>query len=72
MIVGLYLVGQIGIILRNYEHEVEFSELRSEQKVLQQVFEEAPYGIFMYDNQLNVLECNNIFSKLIGLGKMNY
>ena len=69
VIVGLYLVGQVGMILRNYEHEVEFSELRSEQKVLQQVFEEAPYGIFMYDNHLNVVECNDIFLRLVGLPK---
>jgi len=69
IIIGLYLVGQVGMILRNYAHEVEFSELRSEQKVLQQVFEEAPYGIFMYDKELNVVECNDIFSSLIGLPK---
>lgn len=67
LIVALYLVGQVGMILRNYEHEVEFSELRSEQKILQQVFEEAPYGIFMYDKELNVVECNDIFLKLIDL-----
>lgn len=67
LIVTLYLVGQVGMILRNYEHEVEFSELRSEQKVLQQVFEEAPYGIFMYDKELNVVECNDIFLKLTDL-----
>ncbi|NOR55711.1 MAG: EAL domain-containing protein [Sulfurovum sp.] len=69
VIVGLYLVGQVGMILRNYEHEVEFSELRSEQKVLHHVFEEAPYGIFMFDKHLKVVECNDIFLRLIDLPK---
>ncbi len=69
LIVALYLVGLVGVILRNYEHEVEFSELRSEKKILHHVFEEAPYGIFMFDKQLKVVECNNIFLHLIGMPK---
>ena len=57
----LYFMAQVGMIIRTYEHEVEFSELQSEQEVLEQLFKEAPLGIFMYDENLCITECNEQF-----------
>ncbi len=57
----LYFMAQVGMIIRTYEDEVEFSALQSEQEVLEQLFKEAPLGIFMFDEQLCITECNEQF-----------
>ena len=62
----LYFVAQVWMIIRTYQHEVEFSALQSEQDVLHHLFKEAPLAIFMYDNTLTVLECNQQFLTLFG------
>ncbi|PTB83994.1 hypothetical protein C9926_00065 [Sulfurovum lithotrophicum] len=62
----LYFVAQVLMIIRTYQHEVEFSALQSEQDVLHHLFKEAPLSIFMYDNTLTVLECNQQFLTLFG------
>jgi len=62
----LYFSAQVGMIIRTYQHEVEFSALQSEQDVLHHLFKEAPLGIFMYDNGLNIIECNEQFLTLFG------
>ncbi len=60
----LYNLGQIGMIFRNYQHEIEFTVLQSEQEVLNDLFKEAPLGIFIYDNTLKIIECNQKFLTL--------
>jgi diguanylate cyclase (GGDEF)-like protein/PAS domain S-box-containing protein len=62
----LYFVAQVGMIIRTYQHEMEFSVLQSEQDVLHHLFKEAPLAIFMYDNRLNIIECNEQFLTLFG------
>ena len=60
----LYNLGLIGMIYRNYQHEIEFSVLQSEQKSLTHLFKEVPLGIFIYDNTFKIIECNEHFLKL--------
>ena len=62
----LYFVAQAGMIISTYQHEIEFSVLQSEQDVLHHLFKEAPLAIFMYDNTLTILECNQQFLTLFG------
>jgi diguanylate cyclase (GGDEF)-like protein len=62
----LNVLGQVGLIIRNYKHEEEFSQLLSEHKILNNLFKEAPNGIFIYDNNLKILECNEKFLSLFG------
>lgn len=58
--------GLLGMIFRNYKHEEEFSQLASEHRILNNLFKEAPNGIFIYDNNLKILECNEKFLSLFG------
>jgi len=67
----LYFIAQVGMIISTYKHEVEFSVLKSEQDVLHQLFKEAPLAIFMYDNRLNVIECNEQFLRLFGNDRLS-
>jgi len=46
----LYFVAQVGMIIRTYQHEVEFSVLQSEQDVLHHLFKEAPLAILVSDS----------------------
>ena len=62
----LYFIAQVGMIIRTYQHEVEFSVLETEQKLLHYLFKEAPLGIFIYDNKLKITECNEQFLTLFG------
>lgn len=60
----LYFIAQIGIILNAYKHEVEFTALEIEQTFLHQLFKEVPLGIFLYDKDLIITECNEQFLTL--------
>jgi len=60
----LYFIAQVGMILTTYKHELEFTALETEQTLLQQLFKEAPLGIFLYDKDLIITECNQQFLTL--------
>jgi diguanylate cyclase (GGDEF)-like protein/PAS domain S-box-containing protein len=57
----LYYIAQVGMIIKNYQHEEEFSLLISEQDRFNHLFEEAPLGIFTYDKDMIITDCNNQF-----------
>ena len=62
----LYFIAQVGMILNTYKHQVEFTLLEAEQTLLHQLFKEAPLGIFLYDKDLKITECNEQFLVIFG------
>ena len=79
-LVTVYFITQIIIILNTYKQNSELEkkkeavhkeqlELFKKEEALDYFFEQAPIGIFSYDMDLNVTECNQSFLNLFGLGK---
>jgi len=74
----LYLVMQIIVILNAYSQGLDI-ELKKEkiykeqlkidkkEEALEYFFEQAPIGVFSYDLELNVTDCNRSFLELFGL-----
>jgi diguanylate cyclase (GGDEF)-like protein/PAS domain S-box-containing protein len=54
----LYYIAQISMIIKNYNHELAFKEIQSKQIFLHNLFQEAPIGIFSYDTEMKILDCN--------------
>ena len=76
----LYFFTQTSIILHSYKQsrdlkrqKEEISEVQAElfekQEMLQLFFEQAPIGIFSYDQDLNIVNCNESFLTLFNLQK---
>ena len=60
----LYYLAHIGMIIKNYRHELEFKELQSRQLFLHNLFQEAPIGIFSYDRNMRIVDCNQKLTAL--------
>ena len=60
----LYYFFHIGMIIKNYRHELEFKELQNKQLFLHNLFQEAPIGIFTYDTDMKIVDCNQKLSML--------
>lgn len=60
----LYYITHIVLILKTYQHEIEFHMLQSEQELLHHLFKEAPLGIFIYNHDLIITDCNEHFLNL--------
>ena len=80
LLVILYFATQIIIVLNSYRQNSDLERKKEEisrekevlykkQKTLQNFFEQAPIGIFSYDYELNVTDCNQSFLSLFGLRK---
>ncbi len=80
LLVILYFATQIIIVLNSYKQNSDLERKKEEisrekevlykkQKTLQNFFEQAPTGIFSYDCELNVTDCNQSFLTLFGLRK---
>jgi diguanylate cyclase (GGDEF)-like protein len=54
----LYFIVQVTIIYKIYIQKKEFHNLQSEHMFLHSLFKNAPLGIFTYNKDLEVLECN--------------
>jgi diguanylate cyclase (GGDEF)-like protein/PAS domain S-box-containing protein len=74
----IYFITQIIIIINTYRQNCELDiekekiyeeqlELNRKEKALEYFFEQAPIGIFSYDCELNVTDCNKSFLDLFGL-----
>lgn len=60
----LYFITQVTIIFKSYMQEIKIKELQGEKILLYNLFKEAPLGIFSYDNDLNIVDCNEQLNKL--------
>ncbi len=58
VLMTLFYLSQILMIFNSYTQEKEIKELRAQQGLLNNLFEEVPLGIFSYDKDLNVLYAN--------------
>jgi len=62
----LYYLAHIIMIIKKYRYELEFKKLQSEQLFLRRLFDEAPIGIFSYDMNMKIVDCNHKFGNLFG------
>ncbi|EIF51311.1 EAL domain-containing protein [Sulfurovum sp. AR] len=60
----LYFLAQVINISNMYQQKNAFNTLQSEHMLLNSLFKNAPLGIFTYDKDLKVLECNEQLKKL--------
>lgn len=60
----LYFIAQVTTIYKIYTQKKEFNNLQSEHKFLHNLFKSAPLGIFIYNQDLEVLECNEHLNSL--------
>ncbi len=62
----LYYVAQVSMILKGYQQEKTFNRMTSEREIFNEMFNDAPVGIFAYNNSLIITDCNTQFKKLFG------
>jgi diguanylate cyclase (GGDEF)-like protein/PAS domain S-box-containing protein len=60
----LYFIAQVTTIYKIYTQKKEFNTLQSEHMLLHSLFKNAPHGIFTFDKNLEVLECNTQLHEL--------
>lgn len=60
----LYFIAQVTTIYKIYMQKEEFNALKSEHMLLHNLFKNAPLGIFTYNKDLEILECNTQLSSL--------
>jgi len=79
-LVILYLFTQVSILLKSYEQSVRLRRAREaivktkellyeKQEMVQQFFEQAAEGIFTYDRELKILDCNHSFISFFHFSK---
>ena len=79
-LVTIYFITQIIIISNTYKENSELEKRKEEmhqeqlkllkkEEALDYFFEQAPIGIFSYDMEMNVTECNQAFLELFGLDR---
>ena len=61
----LFYLSQIAMILNNYIEQKKVTELKEQKNLLQNLFSEAPLGMFSYDTDLNVLDANKYLHKML-------
>ena len=54
----LFFLSQIAMILNNYIEQKKVTELKVQKNLLNNLFSEAPLGMFSYDKNLNILYAN--------------
>jgi len=60
----IYFIGQITMVYNTYIHKMKIETLEGEKVLLEDLFNHAPLGMFMYDTELNILDCNDKFLSL--------
>ncbi|WP_424557630.1 histidine kinase dimerization/phospho-acceptor domain-containing protein [Sulfurovum sp.] len=61
----LFFLSQIAMIFNNYIEQKKVTELKKQKNLLQNLFSEAPLGMFSYDTNLNVLDANKHLHKML-------
>jgi len=60
----LFFLSQVIMIRQNYSQEQKIQELSVEKNLLNNLFSEAPLGMFSYDKNLNILYANRKLHKM--------
>lgn len=58
LLMVLFFLSQIGMIFNNYTEGKKVRKLKEERSLLNNLFSEAPLGMFSYDKNLNILYAN--------------
>ena len=61
----LYYLTQIEMIITNYKDTKNLKNLELEHETFHQLFNDAPVGIFSYNSELNIIDCNEKFNLLL-------
>lgn len=60
----LFYLSQVIMILQNYAQEQKIQELNVQKNLLDNLFSEAPLGMFSYDKNLNIIYANRKLHKM--------
>ncbi len=60
----IYFITQMIVILNSYTQDITIKELEAQRTLLNNLFKEAPLGIFSYDKDLNIIDCNKQLNSL--------
>jgi len=60
----IYFFGQITIVYNSYIQKMKIETLEGEKVLLDDLFNHAPLGMFMYDTELNILDFNDQFLRM--------
>lgn len=58
MALFVYLVAQMTIIYKIYKQKIQIDTLSSKHQLMHNVFKDAPIGIFTFDDNYTILDCN--------------
>jgi len=61
----LFFLSQLAMIFNNYTEQKKVIELKVQKNLLNNLFSEAPLGMFSYDTNLNVLDANKHLHKML-------
>ncbi|RLA71257.1 MAG: hypothetical protein DRG09_00795 [Epsilonproteobacteria bacterium] len=64
ILIIIYFITQVMTLLTSYTQEIRIKELEEEKTLLHNLFKEAPLGIFSYDKDLNIIDCNKQLNSL--------
>ena len=67
----LYFLSQIFIINKSYEKKKKIDNLESQETLLLSLFKNAPLGVFTYNKDLEIIDCNDELGRIFNNAKQN-
>ena len=64
ILIIIYFITQVITLLKSYTQEITIKKLEEQKTILNNLFKEAPLGIFSYDKDLNIIDCNKQLNSL--------
>ncbi len=64
ILLTIYYITQVLIVLKSHMQDKTIKELEGTKTLLNNLFKEAPIGIFSYDSDLNIIDCNQQLTRL--------
>lgn len=71
ILILLYSTAQIIIIFNNYIQRMKIKEMEIEQVQIRNLFKEAPFSMFLYDDQLRITDHNQAMEDLFRYSEIN-
>lgn len=71
ILILLYSAAQIIIIFNNYTQRMKIKEMEVQEELIQNVFKEAPMGMFSYDDHLRITDHNMAMAELFNNQNLN-
>ncbi len=70
-LLAIYYLGLIGALIKHYQNEKQYKNANFEKNQLKNIFEEAPLGIFSYNNELKIVDANKQISNIFQNDKIS-